>query len=133
MRPSFKDDPREWRKATWLSLLGLSVLASLLCWRRVLPARLWLFLLALLAAAALLCAWRPTWFRPWYRALTALGFYLVQALGRVLLLAVFLLILTPLGFCLRLAGEDLLSLRRRREAESYWQEARPPGPLDRLF
>jgi len=102
-------------------------------WRGVLPTRVWLVGLLLLAVVGVVCICRPIWFRPWYRTVTTAGFYLVQVLGQVLLLAVFLLVVTPLGLCLRLAGKDLLGLRRRPKADSYWQEARPPGPLDRLF
>jgi hypothetical protein len=133
MRLKFKEDPREWRKFTWLTLVGFTLLSSLLRWRKVLPGSVWLSLLGLFGLLAVVCAFRPTWFRGYYRTTTRVGFHVTQFVGRVILFLVFLLVVTPLGLCLRLAGKDLLRLRRDTKAESYWQPARPPGPLDRLF
>ncbi len=44
-----------------------------------------------------------------------LGFTVSQFLGRVLLTAFFICILTPMGWILRLAGKDPLQLRRPRK------------------
>ena len=133
MRLKFKEDPREWRKFTLLTLLGFTVLSSLLRWRKVLPGPVWIGLLVLLGVVAVTCLLRPVWFRGYYRAMTKLGFHVTQFIGRAVLFVIFLLLVTPLGLCLRLAGKDLLRLRRDAKAESYWQPARTPGPLERLF
>lgn len=133
MRLELKEDPREWRKFTLFALLGLAILSSLLCWRRILPVPLWIAWLGLLALVAVTCLCRPRWFRGWYRRGATAGFHLAQFLGRAALFGVFWLLVTPLGLVLRLAGKDLLRLRRDRGASSYWQAARPPGPLDRMF
>jgi hypothetical protein len=114
MRLHFKEDPREWRKAALLSLIGPSVLVGILRWRAVVS---WTFLGAALALFALvaLCAWvRPRWFR---RYLTT----------------VFFLILTPLGWMLRLSGKDLLQLKSPRDKKTFWQSARQDGSLDRMY
>ena len=58
---------------------------------------------------------------------------LSQALGRVALILFFILILTPVGFILRLAGKDPLQLQRPANADTFWRTAKAPGPLDRLF
>ncbi len=42
--------------------------------------------------------------------------------------AIFFGVLTPIGLLLRLAGKDLLRLRREPDAQSYSLERRPPGP-----
>jgi hypothetical protein len=133
MRLHLKEDPREWRKLTVLSLLGFSLLSSVLRCRNVLSTALWLWLLLVFSGIALSCLFRPSWFRGYYRTMTTVGFHIVQFAGRVILFAFFLLLLTPLGLCLRLAGKDLLHLRRGSRTESYWHTARPPGPLDRLY
>ncbi len=133
MKPKYKNDPREWRKATLLSALGVAVLSSLLRWRRVLPATPWLVLLALLAAIALAAVLQPRWFYRYYRISAWLGFYLAQALGRVALVLVFFLLLVPLGLTLRLLGKDFLRLRRSPNATSYWVPAKETSPLENLF
>jgi hypothetical protein len=42
-------------------------------------------------------------------------------------------ILTPAGWILRLAGKDLLQLKRQAGATTFWQTAKDASPLDRLF
>ena len=54
-------------------------------------------------------------------------------LGRGLLLLFFIAVITPLGLVLRLAGRDGLQLKRRRQAKTYWREAKDCGPLNRLY
>jgi len=53
--------------------------------------------------------------------------------GRVVLAVIYLLILTPAGLALRLAGKDPLQLRRPPHAPTYWRPAKDSSPLDRLF
>jgi len=78
-------------------------------------------------------ALQPRWFRGAYRAGATVGFHVAQVLGQVVLAVLFLLGLTPLGRILRLAGKDLLRLKRAPKAESHWQPARPATPRERLF
>jgi hypothetical protein len=40
----------------------------------------------------------------------------------------FFVVITPLGFLMRLSGKDPLRLRFDREVESYWIPRDPPGP-----
>ena len=133
MKLRLKEDPKEWRKAVWFGALGLAIVSSLLCWRRVLPVAGWLAALAVLATLALMAALRPRWFRGYYRFASRLAFHLSQFVGYALLTVLFLLVLTPLGLLLRLTGKDLLRLRRSPEAKSYWSTTRPSGPLERRF
>jgi hypothetical protein len=133
MRLKLKEDPREWRRVTLLTALGLALVGSLLLWRRVLPVTGWWILLGFLALASGAAVLQPRWFRGFYRASSRVGFFLAQWLGWVLLLLLFVFILTPAGLVLRLLGKDLLRLKRPRNADTYWNEARQPSSLDRLF
>jgi hypothetical protein len=130
MKLILKEDPREWRKAVWFGALGLTVLSSLLCWRRVLPVAGWVGVLAVLAAFALVAAARPLWFRGYYRFVARIGFGLARWFGFTALVILFLFVLTPLGIILRLCGKDLLGLRLHRSAASYWKPARPASRLE---
>jgi hypothetical protein len=132
MRIRYKEDPREWRKSVWLTTLGLALVGSAVIWRSGLPAAAWLGWLGVLGLVAVVAAMRAAWFRGYYRLSLRLGVALSHVFARIFLSVFFLLILTPLGFLLRLSGKDLLLLRRPNR-ESYWTETRPAGPLDRLF
>lgn len=133
MRLKLKEDPREWRKVTLLTALGLALLSTLLRWRHVLASSSWAAVLGLLALWATAAAVRPRWFRGFYRISSRVGFVLAQGLGWVLLVLLFLFILTPAGLLLRLLGKDLLRLKQPNDASSYWNEAREPSALDKLF
>jgi hypothetical protein len=133
MKPKLKEEPTEWRKAAWMSALGLAILSSLLRWRRVLPAPAWGSVLCLLAALAVAATLRPRWFRGYYRFSAKLGFGFSQAVGRVILALLFLIVVTPLGLVLRLLGKDPLRLRRSSGVESCWSEVHQKSSLERLF
>jgi hypothetical protein len=133
MKLKLKEEPKEWRKQALLTALGLALISSLLRWRRILPPDRWLGVLAALGLIAVCAALWPRLFRGYYRFSMRLGFQLSQFMGRVLLTLVFFLLVTPLGWTLRLAGKDLLLLKRPRDAVSHWRQARECSPLDQLF
>jgi len=133
MKLKLKEDPREWRKSVLLAALGLAVLSSVLCWRRILTLHTWAIALGVLAAVALAAWLRPPLFRGFYRFSARVGFFTSQAFARFLLVLIFALIVTPLGLLLRCFGKDSLRLKRSAQAQSYWQPARENSPLDRLF
>jgi hypothetical protein len=133
MKLKLKEEPKEWRKAAWMSALGLTVLSSLLRWRRVLPAAAWALVLCVLALLAIAAAIQPRWFRGYYRFSTKLGFALSQLAGHIVLALVFFIVVTPLGLALRMLGKDPLRLRRPPGPQSYWSEVRGKSSLDSLF
>ncbi len=59
----------------------------------------------------------PRLLRPVYCAWMALAFAMGFVMTRVLLTAVFFLLVTPIGWAMRLSGRDPM---RRRPAASYW-------------
>ena len=133
MRLHFKEDPREWRKAALLGLIGPTVIFGILRWRGAVSTASLAAALALIALAAL-CAWtRPHWFRGYYRFTTRLGFCIIQILGRMVLAALFFAILTPFGCLMRLLGKDFLQLKSPRDEETFWQTARKDSSLDSMF
>jgi len=133
MRLHFKEDPKEWRKAALLGLIGPSVIFGILRYRHVISDTCLVAALAVIAMVAL-CAWmRPRWFRSYYRFMTRLGFYIIQTLGRIVLVALFFVILTPFGWVLRLSGKDFLRLKSPRDKQTFWQTARRDGSLDSMF
>jgi len=68
----------------------------------------------------------PGALRPVHRGWMSLAFTLGWISSRVVLAALFLLAVTPLGLLARLAGKRFLDLRPDPGAASYWTP-RPPG------
>lgn len=130
MKLQFKEDPKEWRKITLLGLIGPSLLLGLLRWRGVVSWRFLAVALLVFALVGVCACLRPRWFRSYYRFATRVGFHTVQLFGWIVLMAVFSLILVPIGWCLRLTGKDLLQLKPPQNSPSFWRPARQDGSLD---
>ncbi len=62
--------------------------------------------------------------RGWFR----LGLILDRIVSPVVMGALFFGAVVPVGWYLRKRGKDLLSLKFRRDAATYWIERNPPGP-----
>lgn len=133
MKLRLKEDPREWRKFGLGSAVVLGILVGLLWWRGkvspagAIPAWVGLALVALLAVV------RSAWFRAPYRVGMRLSHFMGQIVSPVILGLIFFLVVTPLGLVMRLAGKDLLRLRRNRAATTYWQAARHDNDLTKMF
>jgi hypothetical protein len=133
MRLKLKEDPREWRK--FVLLLGVvgGVLAFVFWIKGTLSDFAWVCILSVLILWLIVGLLRPRWIRPLYRGWMGGGFYVGQMMGRVLLTVIFLLIVLPTGWLLRLRGKDLLQIKRQPGQLSYWQPAKTPDRFDRLF
>jgi len=127
-----KEEPKEWLKFTAVMAALAVLLSVLLCRRKVIGVEALSGIAIAVVLALCVCALRPRWFRGFYRAGMTASFRVGQALGWVWLTLLFLLVLTPLGLLLRAFGKDLLAMKRR-EADTYWRPARPPGGFDRQF
>ena len=130
---NLKEDPREWRKFTWTTMLAFSVICVVLTWRRVLPLPWLIGLLPFFGLMAVTGFLKPVWFRGFYRGGMTVSFRIGQFVSGVLLALLFFVVVTPFGVLLHFLGKDLLRLKRRRDVPTYWLPARNPGPLDRLF
>lgn len=89
------------------------------------------------AALVLLGLGAPAALRPVYRVWMGLALVLGTVMTRVLLTLVFVLLVVPIGFALRLAGKDLLDRRIERARTTYWRakvyEDDSPARLERYF
>jgi hypothetical protein len=132
MKLKLKETPREWVKFTAVMAVFPAVFAYLLFRRGHFGPKGLLIAWGALLLALGLCCLRPRVCRSFYRVGMTVSFYVGQIVGSILLLLLFLFVLTPLSLILRLLGKDLLEMKRR-SAGTYWQTARPWGPLDRMF
>jgi hypothetical protein len=133
MKLKLKEEPAEWLKFTAVMALMLALVAGLLFRRKVITREVFGGVIVVLLLAPLVCWIRPGWFRGFYRGGMTVSFQFGQAMGQVLLAIFFLLVVTPLGLLLRLMGKDLLRLKRRRDAITYWEPAKPNNQFDRQF
>lgn len=95
--------------------------------------------LALGVAAAFLAVSlaRPALLAPLNRLWLKFGELLHSVTSPIILGLMFYLVITPIGFLMRLFGKDFLRLRRDPACQSYWIRREPPGPdktsLNRQF
>ncbi|HXJ60199.1 MAG TPA: hypothetical protein VNU68_26435 [Verrucomicrobiae bacterium] len=132
MGPQLKETPKEWLKFTVVMAVFPAALAYVLHRRGHLSKEGLLVLWGALLLGLLVSALRPRLCRGFYRLGMTLTFYVGRTVGMVVLLLFFLVLLTPLGWVLRLLGKDLLGMKRR-QTDSYWRVPRTWGPLDRMF
>ena len=85
----------------------------------------------LLGLGLLMALWGLAWprgLRPLHKIWMGLAFTLGYIVSRLLLTALFYLVLSPIGLVLRIMGRDLLDIKHGGR-ESYWQE-RPEEKYD---
>ncbi|MDA1277069.1 MAG: SxtJ family membrane protein [Verrucomicrobia bacterium] len=132
MELKLKENPKEWQKFT----ASLSALVAVVAWlahrRGLLPVPIWLAWTGL-AGIVLTALAQPRWFRGFYRIGMTVGFHIGQTLGKLLLVAIYILIVTPTGLLLRAMGKDLLSLKRKEGVRTYWQPTKKNTDFDRQF
>jgi predicted membrane protein len=61
-----------------------------------------------------------------------LAFVIEWVVTRFIMAAIFYLVFTPLGWCIRLFGKDLLDRKIEKEKKSYWKE-KPKHPFHPRF
>ena len=133
MKLRLKEEPVEWLKFTAVMALMLALVAGLLSRRNLITRATLGAVIGALLLALLVCWIRPRCFRGFYRGGMTVSFHFGQVMGKVLLTLFFLLVVTPLGLLLRLLGKDLLRLKRRRDAATYWQPSKSNNQFDRQF
>lgn len=133
MRLKLKENPREWQKFTAVIAVLFAALSWLAYRRAWIPKETWLAIIAILIFVVIVSLFFPRWFRPLYRGGMTLSFHIGQVIGTILLTLIFLFVLTPIALLLRLAGKDLLAIKRDPNATTFWQPAKPSNDFDRMF
>jgi Saxitoxin biosynthesis operon protein SxtJ len=90
--------------------------------------RWWALVLA--AAFAVVALVRADLLHPLNRAWLAFGRLLHKVVSPLVMGLVFFVAVTPTGWLMRLRGKDMLSLKRRKDLDSYWivRDGPPPAP-----
>lgn len=70
----------------------------------------------------------PSILAPLNRAWTKLGLLMFKVVNPIVMFAVYILTIIPIGFLMKLFGQDPLRLKLDTEAKSYWIDRDPVGP-----
>jgi hypothetical protein len=89
------------------------------------PMRVWAIMIS--SGFLLITLVRPTLFSGANRLWMKLAYLLSRVMNPVVIGLLFFLVLTPMGFLLRLFGKDPLKLKPESQS-SYWIARNPPGP-----
>ena len=65
----------------------------------------------------------------WMEAVAPMGW----SVSNLVLASTYFLVLTPIGWLLRLTGRDPLSLRRGVDRKTYWVDHQTPADIRRYF
>lgn len=71
--------------------------------------------------------------RPCYVVWNGLGCAVGFVTSNTAVIAIYFLVVTPIGLLLRLSGRDPLRLRGGRERNTYWEDAEKTGDATRYF
>lgn len=129
-----ESSPKKLREFGFLVGGVLCVLGILLWWRGRASYPYFFIpgILLVLGGAAL-----PSALKPFQKIWMSLAILMGWVMTRVLLSVLFFLILTPIGWILRLTGKDLLDQKLEPKKESYWkirpQATRTPGDYEKQF
>lgn len=104
----------------FLLLAGLKFWVGKLLW-----GALWLAISTLFGGVA---QFKEELLQPLNKAWTQLGMVLYKIVNPIVMAAIFLLAIVPVGLLMRVVGKDPLRLRWERDARSYWIMREPPGP-----
>lgn len=104
---------------------GFAVLAAVSIWRE---GRAWPVLAAVAIVFLLAALSVPAALNPLNRAWLKLGLLLHKFVNPAVMGLVFYGAVLPTGLVMRAMGKDLLRLKPRPKAESYWIVRTPPGP-----
>jgi hypothetical protein len=103
----------------------LLLVASLHYWKSRPDHFVWLVIGLVFVAVALLM---PHILSPLRRLWLKLGHLMGMVISPVILALMYVLAIVVTGVLIRLFGKDLLSLKLKPEAASYWIKRNPPGP-----
>ncbi|HJO05460.1 MAG TPA: SxtJ family membrane protein [Acidobacteriota bacterium] len=121
-------DASQLRKFGIVMAVAFASVGSLLLWRERPAGPYLLYVGAAFLVTGLVV---PRVLAPIERLWMALARVLQVVMTTLILTLTFFVVMTPMGFLLRLSGKDLLDKRRDPDAESYWVPVDPDGPVAR--
>lgn len=120
---NWKPDSTELRKFGVAMIVGFAIIGGVFYWRGHAQIAYGCFIFGATAGALGLSGLKIA--LPVYWAWMSIAFVMGNVMGRVILGAVFYLLITPIGIMRKLAGADPLRLKRPK-TDSYWLDHEAP-------
>jgi hypothetical protein len=120
--------PRHWRKFGLLMGGAFLIIALILIWRHRWTGPYFAILAGFFLLSGLLL---PRILSPLERVWMAFAHVLGVVMTYILLTITFFVVITPVGFFIRLIGKDLLERKFDSQKQSYWVAVEPDGPCSR--
>lgn len=102
-----------------------AILAALSLWR---DGSWWPYLTAVALIFAVIAMLRAALLAPLNRLWFKFGLLLHKVMTPLIMGLMFFGAFTPMAWLLKIMGKDLLRLKRRPDADTYWISREPPGP-----
>ncbi len=114
-------DRRALRSFAVVMALALAVIAAVIYWKGNHPERAaWFLAISVLFLGTGLTV--PQVLKPAHKIWMGLAFFMGWVMSRLILSALFYLIVSPIGLIMRLFSKDFLDVRIDRQAASYWSK-----------
>ena len=115
-----------------LVFAGIFLIVAAYCWYKEF-SNTWVGVFLVLASIFLVCSLiAPKLLRPLNKGWYQLGLFLGRFVSPIVLGILFFIVITPVAMVTRLAGRDVLKLRKQN-VDSYWIDRKPPGPEPESF
>ena len=123
---------KELRQFTLLQVVFFALIAGMLT-RRGSDISTAMLIVGVSAVVGLIGWFVPAFMRIVYIVWMAAVFPIGWTVSHLLLALVYYLVVTPLGFAMRLSGRDPMQRKFDRNATTYWQPRPGPSPTKRYF
>ena len=110
------------REFGWVMGAFFALLSAFVFWKK---AEVPVYWIGLSAVFLVLGQFLPATLKPVQKIWMALALCLGWVMSRVILTVIFYLVFTPIGFFLKLSGNDLLNMNWARKENSYWKDHAP--------
>jgi len=117
----------------FLFLLLMLAILVILRWTRGMPLTGRLPWLGLAVAVTLVFFIMPRWFFPAFKIIMRASGFIGNAIFMVLSILVFLLILTPIAWVMKLLGKKVMHAVADPSRNSYYEPSEPRGDMERQF
>lgn len=125
-----KSEEQRLREFGVLMATVLAAVSAFLMWK----GRPSCFYTLLAAAAFLIPAFlAPKILAPIEKAWMVFGEIMSVIMTTILLVLTYYLVMTPMGFLMKVLGKDLLDIKLDKDTKSYWKGIEPDGPHTRPF
>ena len=129
-----RDEKRKFARSLIIGFPVIAIFFSIVGWLSTHVWKSFFLWLGIIGLTKSIVLWLlPIIARPFYIVWYFLGCCVGFVMGNVLFGVFYFLVLTPMGFAMRLAGRDPLKRKFDRTTPTYWQDAEKVVDLNRYY